>query len=372
MPIVIVVGAAVVLLAHALIHLLGFVAYWPLAEIAGLPYKTTLFAGRLQLAPTATRLYSLLWLASALGFLAGVIGVLLRSELWLPLLTGAAVLSLAAIIPDWQLAFRGAWVDLALIAVLAAAFGLRVEPAPLPPLQGNTQPAASIPLPQDLPAPVARYYLQTVGDPFPVIDSAVLSMRGSVRVMGVTFPSRLRFTHDAGRGYRHYIEATIFGAPIMKINEWYLDGHARLELPFGVTENEPKVDSAANLGLWGESVWLPTVYLTDPRVRWEAVDESTATLVVPATDEEENFTVRFDPDTGLLQSMQALRFKDANSTERVPWRFDVLDWNTFSGLRLPARGTVTWLDEGSPWLVVKLEQVDYNVSVEEYIKTSGP
>ena len=38
----------------------------------------------------------------------------------------------------------------------------------------------------------------------------------------------------------------MFGIPAMKVNEWYLDGHSRLELPFGVVENEPKVDMAAN------------------------------------------------------------------------------------------------------------------------------
>ena len=51
-----------------------------------------------------------------------------------------------------------------------------------------------------------------------------------------------------------YIEATIFGYPVMKVNEWYLDSKARMELPVGVIENEPKIDMAANLALWGESV----------------------------------------------------------------------------------------------------------------------
>ena len=43
----------------------------------------------------------------------------------------------------------------------------------------------------------------------------------------------------------------------MVVNETYLDGKSRLELPFGVIEDEPKADQAANLGLWGESAWLP-------------------------------------------------------------------------------------------------------------------
>ena len=102
-----------------------------------------------------------------------------------------------------------------------------------------------------------------------MIKSVVITGRGSLRFRGISFPARLRFTHDAGQGYRHYIETTIFGYPLMKVNEWYLDGKSRMELPVGVIESEPKVDMAANLGLWGESVWLPSIFVTDPRVRWE-------------------------------------------------------------------------------------------------------
>ena len=71
------------------------------------------------------------------------------------------------------------------------------------------------------------------------------------------------------------------GLPALKVNESFLDGRSRLELPFGVIENEPKVDQAANLGLWAESVWLAPIFVTDSRVRWQRVDEDAALLIVP-------------------------------------------------------------------------------------------
>ena len=70
----------------------------------------------------------------------------------------------------------------------------------------------------------------------PLVDSAVLTGRGALRFGPVTLPARYRFTHLTGRGYRHYIEATWFGLPVMKVNEWYLDGHGRMELPSGAVE----------------------------------------------------------------------------------------------------------------------------------------
>lgn len=168
-----------------------------------------------------------------------------------------------------------------LALALAGWIGLKVTPDPLPAYPANTTLDRTFPLPEDLPAPVARFYRTIAGESIPVIDSAVMTGPARLRFGGITFPSRYRFIHEAGRNYRHYIELTFLGQVITKVNEFYLDGSSRLELPFGTVDNEPKVNQAANLGLWGESMVLPSIFLTDPRVRWEAIDDATARLVVP-------------------------------------------------------------------------------------------
>lgn len=263
-----------------------------------------------------------------------------------------------------------------LIGVLVALaglgwVGLQVQPKPFPAYPERTPPLSTVELPADLPAPVARYYRAIVGDQVPVIETAVISGRGRLRVKGITFPARFRFTHIAGQGYRHYIEATVFGYPVMRVNEWYLDGQARMELPFGVIENEPKIDMAANLSLWGEAVWLPSVFITDPRVRWEAVDETTARLVVPFKDGEDAFTVTFDRETRLMRTLEAMRYREATDEAKLPWRNEPLGWQTFHGVMIPSPAATTWLDEGTPWAVWTIEDVVYNVDVSDYIRAKG-
>jgi hypothetical protein len=48
-----------------------------------------------------------------------------------------------------------------------------------------------------------------------------------------------------------------------------------------------------------------------------------------------------------------------------------LAWETYQGILIPSRSSVTWADEGSPWLIIELDDVAYNVEVQEYILAVG-
>jgi hypothetical protein len=270
---------------------------------------------------------------------------------------------------------RRSRIVLSVVAALAATgtivwFGLRTEPAPLPDAGLEPGDLAWAPIPDGLPAPVARFYETLYGEQIPVVETAVISGRGEMRVVGITFPGRYRFSHVAGQGYRHYIEITVFGARLLAVNEWFLDGRARLDMPFGVMDG-PEIDQGANLALWAETGWFPSVWLTDPQVRWEAVDDATARLLVPFTDEAEVFTVRFDPRTGLLTSMESMRYKGETGV-KVLWITEVLEWGEIDGLPAPMRTSVTWADEGTPWTTLRTEEVLLNADLDSYIREEGP
>ena len=262
---------------------------------------------------------------------------------------------------------------LAVPVILAVAgwLGLRIRPASFPAYPAQEPDFEWVDLPAGLPEPVARFYKTAFGDQVPIIKSAVITGVADLRFMGITFPTRFRFTHDAGHNYRHYIESTVFGLPLLKVNEFYLDGHSRLELPVGVVENQPRTDSAANLGLWGESVWLSPLFVTDPRVRWEAIDEDTARLIVPFGDEADSFTVTFDPATGLINTMSTTRWRDAKDETPLEWTLEVRDWQAFHGVLVPLSGSAIWSDQGTPWLVMTPENIAFNVDVSETIRERG-
>jgi hypothetical protein len=249
--------------------------------------------------------------------------------------------------------------------VLVGWLGLQFQPRSFKEHGGRPGEQETVNLPGSLPAPVENFYREVYGDRVPKIHAAVISGRGTMRIQGITLPVRWRFTHQAGENYRHQIEAAWFGMPILKVNEVYQDGSGRLELPFGVSEGS-KVDQGANLGLWAETVWMPSVWLTDPRVSWEAVDAETAVLQVPYGEQTQRFVVRFDPDTHLIRWMESMRFKGEESREKILWLNSVRRWDQLAGHPNPAEVALIWMDEGTPWAELTVESVFYNIDVSGY------
>lgn len=258
-------------------------------------------------------------------------------------------------------------------ALISLVFlGLQVQPGSFPAYPQQEGTMETVPLTEGLPAPVEHFYRQIYGENIPVIHSAVITGKVSMRpVGGITFPGRFRFTHAAGKDYRHYIEATVFGLPVMKVNEHYIDGKSRMELPFGVIENEPKIDQAANLGLWAESIWLPAIFITDERVRWEAVDDYTSLLVVPFGEEEERFVVRFDQETGMPRFFEAMRYKEPDDEQKSLWICETMEWGLVNDRQILRVGALTWFGDAEPWAVFTIEDIVYNVEVEDYVRGQG-
>lgn len=256
-----------------------------------------------------------------------------------------------------------------IIAVILAALiligwiGLQVKPKPFSmPLLPQTE-TKMMPLPSGLPKPVERFYKTVYGDQIPVIDTVALTGRGRIRPFGIWFPARFIIVHNTGRDYRHYFEATFFGMPFLRVNEGILDGESFFESPMGTYYNDPNTNQGANLALWAEGGWFPSIWLTDPRVQWEAVDDNTALLHVPFEDQTETFVVHFNSETGLMDKSEVMRFKNPGDNEKILWITNTSEDGRIS--------YATWMDVGKPWAALEMEKIEFNVDVNEYIRARG-
>lgn len=115
-------AAGILVALHGLIHVMGFVAYWPLAAIAELPYKTTLASGRWDVGPMGMKVYALLWLLVAVAFLVSLAGLVTHQSWWRPAMLATIVISTALIALDWAPSFRGAVINAAILALMALAY----------------------------------------------------------------------------------------------------------------------------------------------------------------------------------------------------------------------------------------------------------
>jgi hypothetical protein len=96
--------------------------------------------------------------------------------------------------------------------------------------------------------------------------------------------------------------------------------------------------------------------LTNPHVHWEPIDDTMALLVVPFGEgqaDEEHLIVRFDPVTGKVQYVEALKYKKATDTTKTLWI------------------NAVWFGD-RPWAVFNIEDTAYNVEVDTSLMAKGP
>ena len=67
-----------------------------------------------------------------------------------------------------------------------------------------------------------------------------------------------------------------------------------------------------------------------------------------------------------------MRYREATDEAKILWICKALEWNSVEGYTLPVVGRITWFDQGTPWAVSNVEDIGYNVDVQEYIKQTGP
>jgi hypothetical protein len=256
------------------------------------------------------------------------------------------------------------------LAALAAIgwAGLQVRPQSFPPTISQPQDLGSVAVPTNLPAPVRRYLLAACGERIPRVESMVAW--GTARAnFGLWMPLRFQLYHRPGHSFERDMEVTWFGLPVLKALDRYVNGKG-VTGPVNNLDSGPHVDQGANLILWAEATFYPSLLLTDPRIHWEAINATSARLHFPFGDEQDDLIFHFDPVTGLVRRTAALRYQGKRA-EKEPWFAETLTWQRVNGVQLPRRVAVTWENQGQPWSYWDFEGVRWNVAVDQLLPTSA-
>lgn len=248
----------------------------------------------------------------------------------------------------------------ALTALAAMGWlGLQIRPQSITPEPSTAEDLGSMAIPTDLPAPVRRYLQVACGDRIPRTESMVAW--GTARLqLGLWMPVRFQLYHQPGQAFKRTMDVTWFGIPLMQALDSYIAGKG-MTGPVTKLESGPGVDQGANMILWAEATFYPSLLVTDPRIRWEAIDESSARLIFPFGDQQDELIFHFDPVSGLVTRTSALRSQ--GNGEKAAWYAETVAWQTVNGIQVPKRVAVTWAAQGQPWSVWDFEGVVWNVAV---------
>lgn len=110
--------AAALLAVHGLIHIIGFVVPWGIAQVEGFPYRTSALAGAVALGEPGARLVGVAWLVLAIGFVVAGVTTWRRVAWAAPLTAALAVGSIVVCTLGLPEAAFGIVVNVAILAAL--------------------------------------------------------------------------------------------------------------------------------------------------------------------------------------------------------------------------------------------------------------
>lgn len=265
------------LLLHGSIHLMGFAKAFGYAELK-------------QLALPLSRSAGMAWLGAALLFMTAAILYLLKKEGWWWIAAAAVLVSQWLIIGSWKDARWGTIANIIILLVCVGAWGTyrfeqsyRLDYAKqLQRQEGFTDLILTEADLGNLPAPVQRY----------IRFSGALG-RPRVRNMRVVFEGQMRekgkdFFPFVAEQYNFFDEpARLFfmKAKMMRLQvpgyHHYENRKASMDIRlFGLIpvtqQSGPAMDTTETVTLFNDMCLLAPATLIDPRISWEAVDDSTA------------------------------------------------------------------------------------------------
>lgn len=358
----------IVILAHGLIHLMGFAKAFKYAELK-------------ELTQGISRPVGALWLLSALAFVCAGVLLILHRDAWWWVAAPALVVSQALILASWRDAKLGTIANLIiLVPVVAAALEARptsyrnqYRAAAREGLaRGREAPLVSEADLAPLPAPVQRYlrYVGAVGRPRVQSYRAVFAGEFRSGPQKRWMPMRAEQVNSFDPPLRLFLmKAALFGLPMEGLHVYRgRDATMRIKAAsfFQVVDARgPEMFQGETVTVFNDlCVMAPAGLIDTARIRWAAAGplEARATF----TNEGVSIGARlsFNQAGQLIDfvSSDRLMSTDGKVYASHPWSTPVRDYRDFGGRMLPTHADVLWhLPEGEfCYGRFDLVEVEYN------------
>ena len=355
-------AVALVLLAHAVAHVPGFAVPWRLMTSAELPYSTTLLAGRWDVGDTGIRIVGIAWLVPAAMFVAAAASLAVGSPWTVALSVSATLASVALCALNWPQARIGLFVNLAVLLCLPVIGQWAWQDMSARRMRALASPAGRVdeiftPGHLDsLPAPAARYFSRVLTPGQPMITTARVEQAGDFRVGKNWYPFRAtQWFSVEPMGFIWDARIMMTRAVPVLVRDGYADGSGSMRgevlgvYPIVNQSNRSELDSGALQRFLAEAVWLPTALLPRSNLRWDAMDDHRARATLTDRRTTVSLEFRFNDDGDVTEIFAPDRYFESNGRYvPKPWIVRCSEYATHSGVRIPMRCEVAWVEATGP------------------------
>ncbi len=360
---------AILLVVHALIHLLGFAKAFGLAELP-------------QLTQPVSALLGVLWLTAALLFLAAAGALFVWPRWWWLIGACAVVASMAAIVASWSDARFGALANL--IALAGVVFGVLSQgPTSLraayeDDVDRALARVASAQLLADadlahLPAPVQRYLRMAGVVGQPRVRSFRARLHGRIR-SGPEAPwislAAEQYNVMAEPARLFYLTGSMFAIPVQGYHR-YVGPSATMRVKAAalvsvVDVSGREMTRGETVTMFNDMCVMAPATLIDPAIAWEPVDTRTARASFTNAGHTIRAELSFNDAGELTNFRSGDRYQtspDGRTVKRMPWSTPLGRYRTFGAVRLASSGEGRWHEPGSEYAYIELtiDDVQYNI-----------
>jgi hypothetical protein len=210
----------------------------------------------------------------------------------------------------------------------------------------------------NLPAPVQRYFRAVLAEGQPIVAAATIEMTGKINMSATAeqwkpFTSTQRAVTPAGGGRPGFLwnaQVSMFTGVPAHVEDSYINGQgqviAKLLGLFTVANAHGGGEMARGefMRYFAESPWYPTALLPNQGVRWQAVDDASASATIVDGPVTLTLLFRFNL-AGLIESVHA-ESRGAGVGKDVvmrPWECGLSQYQRQAGMLIPMRGDAAWL-----------------------------
>ncbi len=347
---------------HGLIHLLGWVKAFDLAQLP-------------QFTHPISRPPGILWLLTALLWIATALLLLFHRNIWWMLAATALLLSQALVLMYWQDAKYGTIANLIILIGIAWGFGnwsfnrmVTQDIEAMMSKSGSADNRMSRNEVSLLPPIVQKWVLGSGMIEKQNPQSVHLYQKGTLKTSPegkwLSVEAEQWFTLESPGFVWHAKVGSGSLTPFSGRDKFVDEKGSMLIKLFSllpvVDAEDQNIDKGAALRFLAEMVWFPSAALTLP-IKWEELSTLTAKATMRLRDFSVTGTFTFN-EKGQVTRFEAPRYyQQTNKTEFWVVEIDENSYTSMAGFQVPTRAKLTWrLPEGDfTWYRLSIEKIEY-------------